>query len=152
MLRRLSRWRSHLAVMAVVLITVGVAQTGLGRKALAESGLFQTPVGLTSLSFLRPTALPLAMSSGHSHLEISFAVTNTAAVARSYEWTVVLVKGNRILPVARGNARVQSRGSVDIARTARITCRHGRIEIRVALQNPAESIDAWVTCATNEAG
>jgi hypothetical protein len=131
----------------VVALAAGIAQTSAGRAMLQKAGLLTVPTSYTSLSFQRPQDLKEELGSKRTDLGVSFAIHNVGAVARDYQWSVLLTQGSRTRSVAAGNVRIASGHGKAITRSVKIVCSRGQVRIAVKLIRPAEFIDAWMACS-----
>lgn len=140
------RWRGTAILGAVITLVAGIGQTSLGHAVLGKVGLFQEPTSYTSLAFLNPQALREQLSSTHTTIGVSFVIHNTGGIPHDYQWSLLLVQGQRTRHVAAGSVHVASEGGEAITRSARISCTKGQVQIVVRLARPAEFIDAWMAC------
>ena len=146
-LQRLAAWRGYIAVIALVLAGAAVAQSGAGHRILLDTGLAEAPANFTSLSFSNPNRLPLQLTSTRASIRIPFAIANWDRLAHTYRWRLVLVRGAKTSQLAAGAALVKGRASISRRPLVRIDCASGRVGVEVQLQQPAESIKAWLTCS-----
>jgi hypothetical protein len=146
LLHRALRWRGVVAVVAVVAVAAGVAQTRAGHAMLRKAGLFEEPASYTSLAFQHPQALPEQLQSKRANVDVSFVIHNVGSASHDYVWSVLLVQGGHTRRVGTGGVRVPSGRGAAITRSAEISCAGERVRIVVALARPAEFIDAWTTC------
>lgn len=145
---RAVRWRGAVTLTVVTVLTAGLGQTSFGHAILGKVGLFQEPTSYTSLAFLNPQSLPEQLSSKQATVGVSFVIHNTGGIPRDYQWSVLLVQGERKHDVAAGSVRIASGSGVAITRSARISCTRGQVRIVVSLARPAEFIDAWAACSS----
>ena len=143
----LAAWRGYMAVIALVLAGAAVAQSGAGHRILLDTGLAEAPASFTSLSFSDPNQLPLQLTSTPAKVRVPFAIANWDRLPHTYRWRLVLVRGAKSLQLAAGVALVKGRASVSRRPVARFDCASGRVGVEVQLQQPAESIKAWMTCS-----
>lgn len=138
--------RSGLAVAGVALLAVGIAQTTPGRTVLRKAGLLEPPASYTSLAFEHPQSLPEQLSSQRANIPVSFQIHNNGNTGHEYEWSIVLAQGTLIQRLASGTAEAAAGHATVINRTEPVSCTQGQQRIVVRLTQPAESIDAWMTC------
>jgi len=142
---RAMKWRGAIALVAVMMLAAGIGQTSAGHAMLRKAGLFEAPASYTSLAFQDPRSLPLQVSRPRAAVPVSFMIHNSTGVSRNYQWTVQLGQ-QTVTSVASGNVRLAAGHGRSITRTAQISCTQKLVRIAVSLADPAESIDAWVTC------
>ena len=142
----LVRWRSAIALAVLVMLAVGLGQTGPGRSVLRKAGLLGGPASYTSLAFLHPQSLNEQLGSKRADVAVSFVIHNAGGVPQDYRWAVLLAQGQRTRSIGSGSVRVGSGRAAAITRPAKIFCTRGRVRIAVNLARPAEWIDAWLTC------
>ena len=143
---RWSRWNA-LVLLALVVVSAGIAQTNTGHGLLRDVGLSQASPSYTELAFTDPQALPVQLRSVHASIPVSFGIHNVSDSSRTYSWSIALVRSGRSRPVAAGVARTPAQGRAAVDRTVAISCTGGRLQIVIRLAASAESIDFWVACA-----
>lgn len=143
---RWSRW-SALVLLALVVVSAGIAQTSTGHGLLREVGLSQASPGYTELAFTDPQALPTQLGSEHASIPVSFGIHNVSDSSRTYSWSIETVRSGRSHPVAAGVVRTPAQGRAAVDRTVALSCAGGRLQIVIRLAALAEPIDFWVTCA-----
>jgi hypothetical protein len=142
---RWSRW-SALVLLALVVVSAGIAQTGTGHGLLRDVGLYQVPPSYTELAFTDPQALPLQFGSGHVSIPVSFGIHNVSDSSRTYNWSIALVSSGRSRPAAAGVVHTPAQGRATVDRTVETSCAGGRLQVVIRLASPAQSIDFWGTC------
>lgn len=142
------KWRGLVVLVAVIALAAGVGQTSLGHAILGKAGLYEEPTSYTSLAFLHPQSLPEQIGSKRTNVDVSFMIQNIGSTSRVYQWSVVLVQGQRTSRAAAGIVSVASGSGAAITRSASILCTRGQVRIVVRLASPAEAIDAWTTCSS----
>lgn len=142
---QLARWRGTVALVAILVLVAGVAQTSQGHAIMARFGLFQQPASYTSLAFQHPQSLPEQLSPA-TDVDVSFVIRNAGDSPRDYKWSVVLTQGQTTLRLASGVVNIASRGERTVARSVKVSCTRGQARIVVSLARPAESIDSWMAC------
>jgi hypothetical protein len=147
--KRLILWMS---IVAVVMLTAGIVQTGVGRSFLQKIGLYEAPASYTSLAFTNPQSLPTHLSSAHTRMKMSFDLANTSADSRSYHWSIILERAGRDHRLAAGEISVPAGDRVTVARAVKVSCVNGRASMMVKVAAPAESIDFWMACSPRKAG
>lgn len=146
---RTLRWGGLVALVAVVTLAVGAAQTGVGHSILQRTGLFEEPTGYTSLAFQNPFPTE-QLRSRRTSITLPFVIHNAASTAHTYQWSLHLVQGRHTYRVASGSVSVASGREKIIAPSAKIFCTQGQVEIVVSLAHPAEYIDAQMTCSSRK--
>jgi hypothetical protein len=137
--------RGILALLVVVVAGLAAAQTAPGRGARRAAGLLAPAPGYTELAFAQPQRLPGAVTGGPAL--VAFTIRNVEAGDRVYAWHVEAVGGGRTQVLATGRTRAR-RGIAVVARPRlRIACLAARVQVRVRLREPRESIDFWTRCA-----
>jgi hypothetical protein len=149
-LRRTAQWRGLVALVAVATLAAGVAQTGAGHALLRRTGLFEEPTSYTSLAFQNSQPPPAQLPARRASVKVPFVIRNASDTAHTYQWSLLLVQGRHTRRVAAGSVGVAARRQVVIARSAKIFCARGQVEIVVSLAHPAEYIDAHVTCSSRK--
>jgi hypothetical protein len=139
------RWRAIVLVDLVVL-SVGLLQTSPGHALLRDTGLFEVPTSYTELAFTTPAGLPDQLASEHASIEVSFGIHNVSASARTYRWSIALVRSDKSQVKASGVVNAPAHGHATVGRTVATVCAGGRLQVVVRLASPAESIDFWATC------
>jgi hypothetical protein len=147
----LAGWRGYIVLIALVLAGAAAAQSGAGHKILLDTGLAEAPASFTSLSFRDPNQLPLQLPYTRVSIGISFDIANSGRLAHTYQWRLLLVRGRKTSQLETGAALVQGSTSVSLHRVARIDCARGKVGLEVQLQEPTESIQAWLTCSSRRA-
>lgn len=145
-LSRMKRWREVAALLVIVAVAAGIAQTGFGHGLLRGVGLFKGSSNYTALAFLHPQRLPGQLKSKLANVDISFVIRNAASIPHYYHWSVLLVGASRAREVGTGIVRIASGRGATITRRVRISCARGRVRIVVRIARPAESIGAWTAC------
>jgi hypothetical protein len=138
------RW-SAAALVALVVLSAGLAQTSPGHDLLHDLGFYQTP-GYTELAFTTPYGLPTQLQSTHSPIQVSFGIHNVSGSPKNYRWSITLVQSGHSHVSASGVAATQAQGRATVAKTVAATCGSGRLQVVIRLSEPAESIDFWATC------
>lgn len=133
-------------LIAVIVLAAGIGQTSLGHTLLEKAGLFEEPTSYTSLAFQDPQSLPEQLSSKRATVSISFVIHNSGIIPHDYQWSVLLVQGQRSSHVAAGSVRVASGRAAAITQSVRVSCTRGQVRIVVSLMRPAEYIDARTAC------
>ena len=142
------RW-SAVALVALVLLGAGLAQTRPGRVLLQSAGLRQVPASYKELALTAPSSLPVKLKSAHAPIEVSFGIHNVSVSPQTYRWSVTFVRSGRSHVKASGVIRAQVQGRATVAKTFATVCVGGRLQVVVRLAMPAESIDFWATCVSS---
>jgi hypothetical protein len=138
------KWRGTLAVLAIVILAAGIAQTGAGHSLLRKAGLFEQPVSYTSLAFQHPQSPPL-LTSRRAAVPVSFVIANAGDTPRTYQWTLSVVQGTLTRRLATGSIRLVSGHRAALTKIAHVVCTQ-QVNLVVSLAHPAESIHAWAAC------
>jgi hypothetical protein len=139
-------WWSAVALVAVVLAAVGVAQTGAGRAVLRDTGLAGAGPSYTALSFASPAQLPTAFYSQETLLSAPFVIHNASATARRYDWQILENRNGRQRQLFSGHTAVAAGGSTTVDWQTLSSCVGGRMQIQVRLTAPRQSIAFWAAC------
>jgi hypothetical protein len=136
-----------IALVAVLLLAAGLAQTGLGHAALSWAGLSRSSGNFTSLAFQNAQPVPAALK-GSSPVPVTFVIQNNDGGASStYQWSVSVVSAGQARKVAAGAVTVAGGHAIELTQQARVSCTAaGPVRLVVSLVQPAESIDAWTAC------
>jgi hypothetical protein len=141
------RWQGMAALVAVVALVAVLGQTSAGHAVLRKAGLYEEPTSYTSLAFLHPQSLLKQLPSKRASVDVSFVIHNAGSNPRDYQWSVLVLQGQRTRQVASGSVRIASGRAAPITRSATISCTRGQVRIVVSLTRPAaESIHAWMAC------
>jgi hypothetical protein len=141
-----ARWRGLIILIVGIVLLASVFQTSVGHTMLRAAGLSQGPAGYTSVSFLHSQSPAEQITRAHGNTVTSFAVHNATGSTHDYRWSVSLVRRGRTRQVHAGTVRLAPGRRAEISRSVAITCTRGVVRIVVSLENPAESIDTWITC------
>jgi hypothetical protein len=139
--------RSGLVLLALVVVSAGLAQTSPGHDLLRYVGLSQAPASYTELAFTNPRALPSQLESERASVTVSFGIHNVSDSSRTYRWLIDLVGSGRSQTKAAGVVSTPAQGRVTIDRTVAVSCTGGRLQVIARLASPAQSIDFWLVCA-----
>ncbi len=138
------KWRGTLAVLVLVVLAVGIAQTSAGHSLLRKAGLFEQPASYASLAFQHPQSPP--QLSARADVPVSFVISNVGNTPHTYQWILSLAQGSLDRHVATGSIRLAPGNRAVLTRTAHVVCTQQRVNLVVSLAHPAESIHAWATC------
>lgn len=138
--------KSLALVVALVALCACLAQTSQGHVLLSDMGLYKQPSNSTELTFTTPSDLPSVLPSPTSPIDTSFSIHNTSGTARSYRWSIVLTKAGKSAVKASGAVTVPAQGRTTVAKSVKMACVGGRLQVLVRLADPAESVDFWVAC------
>jgi hypothetical protein len=145
------RWGAA-ALVALVILGAGLAQTKSGRVLLQDAGLLQVPPSYTELAFTTPSNVPVTLKSAHAPIEVSFDIHNVSGSPRAYRWSITFVRSGRSHVKASGVVRAPAQGRATVATTFATVCVGGRLQVVVRLAIPTESIDFWATCVPSSRG
>lgn len=145
--QRAARWRGLVALAGAVVLAAAIGQTAVGHTILKRAGLFEEQAGYTSLAFVHPQSLPEQLGHRRAKVALSFVINNVGSASRDYQWSLRLVQGQVTRRLAAGSVRIASGHAAEVARTADISCAHGKVQIVVSLARPDESIDAFMSCS-----
>jgi len=132
------------------MLLAGIAQADIGHTMLAKAGLFERPANYTSLAFAQPQTMPEQLTSQQEDVDISFKISNVGEPYHSYQWSMELVQTGHTRRIVTGGANVAPGKGVIVAKTAKISCPQGKVQVIVSLVHPAESIYAWIACPTHK--
>lgn len=145
-----SRW-PWLALIAIVLVYAGGAQTGRGRDVLSRLGLSVQADRYTALSFTDPNGLGEQKG---DPVTARFAVANHEGEDRDYQWTVSVGDGDDRRTVTEGVSAADDGATIVVDPVVPNPCPTSdgsaaptRERITVSLAAPAQSIGFWLTCA-----
>jgi hypothetical protein len=139
------RW-SLLALVVLVVICAGLAQTGKGHALLADAGLYKVPATYTELAFTNSGALPDAPTA-KGRVPVSFSLHNVSGSASAYQWSIAVTGNGKNQVKATGTVSVPAQGTATVAKTVTVACGNApSLQVVVRLASPAESIDFSVTC------
>lgn len=140
-----NRW-PLLLLAAAVMACAGLAQTRPGHALLGTAGLYQKPAAYTELAFTRPDALPSTLTKAKPSVKVSFGIHNVSDSARSYHWSIALVRSGASGVKASGTALTSAQGRTVITKSVVAACVGGRVQVVVRLASPKQSIGFWMTC------
>jgi hypothetical protein len=143
---RMSGWPALAAIIAILLLGLGVSQMSVGQVVLKKTGVVGSPSAYTSLAFQDPRGLPTQIGPTGTSVNVSFVIRDATMASREYQWTLLLIQGKQSRPVSAGELRVQSGREATVNKTIKISCQKGQVRINVSLAQPAQHIDAWMTC------
>jgi hypothetical protein len=141
------RWQL-LVLVAAVLVCAGLAQTQPGHALLRDTGLYETPVPYTELTFSTPGDLPTAVAQPNASVNVAFGIHNVTGGPRNYQWSILLVHSGKSEVKASGVVQTPDQGRSTVTKSVVTACTSGKVEVVVQLTSPAESIDFWVNCPT----
>jgi len=133
-----------LAVAAVALAGLGLAQTGPGRDALADLGIAPPSEPYTELALARPDATP-RVEGGVVALPVW--IRNAEGGPRTYAWTAT-TRAEGGAPVRAATGRVALDDGADRTLRVRVpvTCAGDRVRVDVSIGGPHRTVGAWVPC------
>jgi hypothetical protein len=137
--------RGIVALLVVVVAGLAAVQTAPGRGALRTAGLLAPAPGYAELAFAQPQRLPRALAGGPAR--VAFTVRNVEAGDRVYGWRLEAVGGGRTQVLATGRTRVRRGIAVAVRPRLQIACLAARVQVRVRLRDPRESVEFWARCA-----
>jgi hypothetical protein len=139
------RW-SLFALIALVVICAGGAQTSQGHALLRDAGLYKVPASYTELAFTNSDALPDAPTA-KGQVPVSFSIHNVSGSSSAYQWSIAVVRAGKSQVKATGTVGVPVQGTATVSKTVTEACGTApNLEVVVRLASPAESIDFFVTC------
>ena len=144
--------KNLIALIVLVLLCVGLAQTSPGHVLLGDVGLYEQPASYTELAFTAPADLPTSLPTPNSPINVSFDIRNVSGTARAYQWSVVLTRNGQSHVKATGAVTAPAQGRVTVTKSVAMTCVAGRLQVQVRLASPAQSTDFWVTCPPAKQG
>lgn len=144
------RW-SLLALVALIVICAGLAQTGQGHALLSDVGLYEQPAAYTELAFTDPGLLPNTQIQAKEPVPVSFSVHNVGASSQTYQWSITVTHDGKTQEKAKGTVGVPSQGKVTVAKSVAACGTGSTAQVVVHLASPAESISFWVLCPASTA-
>jgi hypothetical protein len=135
-----------LALIAIVLLCAGLAQTSPGHVALKDVGLYEPPASYTELAFSDPGSLPHVLVKPSAKVTVSFSIHNVSDAAHSYQWSITLTRAGTSQVGASGVVQLPAQGRATVSRTVAAACAGGRMQVTAQLVSPAESVSFWLTC------
>jgi hypothetical protein len=135
------------AIVAVLTLVLGLAQTSAGRSVLQAAGLYRGPAAYTSLAFSNSQSLPASLPATGTKLAVSFVISNVSTSPRRYQWSVLLNQRGHTSRLAVGGTQVPANGRATVSRRVTVSCSSGQARLVVKLADPAESVDFWAACA-----
>ena len=159
------------AVVALLLVAVGLAQTSAGRRLARSVGLAAPAEPFTELYFADQAAIA-ASTEGYVHgatrQRVGFVIRNSEHHTMTYAWTLTSDGASR----GAGTVRVRAGASATVRRSIATGCRFrfsqpaaggagkpaastegplrstgpARVRISVSLSRPRRSIDYWLAC------
>jgi hypothetical protein len=139
------RWQL-LVLVAAVLVCAGLAQTPPGHALLRDTGLYETPVPYTELTFSTPGDLPSAVAKPNASVSVAFDIHNVTGDSHDYHWSIALVHSGKSEVATSGVVQTPDQGTSTVTKSVATACTSGRVQVVVQLTSPAESIDFWVNC------
>lgn len=135
-------WRSlvSLAILGLVLLAIGLAQTADGQSVLRQAGFSSDSKPFTELYFPAPASLPAVAARRQA---VAFVIRNDSHRSRVYSWTVAETgplferHGETVLGVGQQRTNVVH---------VRVLCFGKRVHLQVSLLDPAQSIGFWERC------
>jgi hypothetical protein len=139
------RW-SLLALVALVVICAGAAQTSQGHALLRDAGLYKVPATYTELAFTNSDGLPDAPTA-KGQVPVSFSVHNVSGSSSAYQWSIAVTREGKSQVKATGTLGVPAQSTATVTKTVTAACGTApNLQVVIRLASPAESIDFWVTC------
>jgi hypothetical protein len=142
----MSAWWRSTALVAAVTFAIAGAQTPIGHDVLERAGIFAAPSTYTELAFTAPGSLPSQFPSTYAIVRVSFGIRNASSQARAYQWSIMMLRNNRVGRIIDGTVRVSGAAKATVNRTITTSCSTGKVRIVVSLREPSESIDYWTNC------
>jgi hypothetical protein len=139
------RW-SLLALVALVVVCAGFAQTSPGHALLRDAGLYTVPASYAELAFTNSGDLPDAPTA-KGQVPVSFSVHNVSGSSAAYRWSIAVTRAGKSQVKAAGTVGVPAQGTATVTKTVTAACGTApSLQVAVRLASPAESIDFSVTC------
>jgi hypothetical protein len=134
-----------LAVAAVALAGLGLAQTGAGRDALADIGIAPPSEPYTEIALARPDATP-RIDGGVVTLPVW--IRNHEGGARAYAWTATtrVEGGGRPVRAAGGRVALEDGAEGTVRVRVPVTCAGERVRVDVSIGGPHRTVGVWVPC------
>lgn len=134
-------------LLLLAVAALAVIQTGTGHLALTAAGVLGAPAGYTSLSFVKPQALPDTITASPVTVDLSFAIHNATPDGRDYRWTLTLSNAVVTDQIFSGTSQVPSGETRVVTEPLALSCKEGPTTILISLADPVEHIDAHIGCA-----
>lgn len=141
---------ASVAILALVVIVAALARSSVGRSVASSVGIATESEPFTALSFVDPSTVGVSgISDIRSHVSdrLDFRIADHEHRARSYRWTVSFVPAGTSY---HGTVSLRSGQTATVTRRIAVSCAlHGpsqRVQVRVSLADPAETIDYWQAC------
>jgi hypothetical protein len=133
-----------LAVAAVALAGLGLAQTDPGREALADLGVAAPSEPYTELALARPDATP-RIDDGVVALPVW--IHNAEGGARTYTWAATTrAEGGAPLRAATGRVALEDDAERTVPVRVPVACAGDRVRVDVSIGGPHRTVGAWVPC------
>ena len=131
---------------AVALIAVTVAQSAFGRTVLRDAGFEGGDERYTELAFAQPTKVPEWLDTYRPRLDLPVVIHNAEGEQRRYGWTATVRHGTRTKLLDRGTVDLAPNGRATVDPDFDFSCRSGRVRVEFALDDPKQSVGAWIRC------
>ena len=135
-----------MALLAGIVVVVGILQTNVGHGLLRKAGILQGTTGYTSLSFLNPQSLPEQLQSQRANIKESFVIQNSTSAARDYKWLISLTQNGHTSLVSSGSVSLEPSQKIQVNRPVSINCSRGQARIIINLADSSESISSLMAC------
>lgn len=134
------------ALAALALAGLGLAQTDPGRGLLGDWGLSSPSEPYTELAFAKPDALPTRASDGA--VSVPVWLHNVEGGPRTYHWTATTRQDGGADAIAAGSGLVTLADGASTTVRARIpvTCSGERTRVDVSLGGAHRTIGFWLAC------
>jgi hypothetical protein len=140
------------AVVAILILAVGAAQTAAGQSILRGAGLMGHADRYTELAFEHPEQLPQRLPAGRSFLRLPFTLHNAEGAARDYRWTAVARTGSGTTELAHDQTRLADGARTIVRPRFAVNCSGSRTRVEIRLAGRSEAIGMWASCVGGPAG
>jgi hypothetical protein len=141
---------ASVAILALVVIVAALARSSVGGSVASSIGIATESQPFTALSFVDPSTVGVSGITGVGTQvsdRLDFRIADHEHRDRSYRWTVSLVPAGTTY---HGTVSLKSGQTATVTRRVAVPCAlHGapqRVQVRVSLADPAETIDYWQSC------
>ncbi len=133
------------AVALLMLIGLGLAQTGVGKAVLRSAGIATPSAPYTELAFVNPADPGTAMPGGD--VRVDFWIHNAEGAAHTYRWTAATnPPGRAPSTVTTGVLGLANGASATVATLVPVACASSRSRISVSLGEARQTIGFWESC------
>lgn len=135
---------SVLAVAAVALAGLGLAQTDSGRSALGDWGISSPAEPYTEIAFANPDTLPTRPERGA--VTVPVWLHNAEGGTRTYRWTATTRQEGAAAAATSGRVMLADGASTIVRTRIPVRCSGVRTRIDVSLGGAHRTIGFWLAC------